>query len=103
MVAAAAMPKIRAATPRKAASAPWRAQATSARAVFIVPPPPGARLIASLGRAVQPLVHAPQAVQASREGRIGVVEAAVVEGKRAHAGSLPGVGGHIGSRHCGML
>jgi DinB superfamily len=41
--------------------------------------PPDARLIATFGSAVEPLVHAPEAVQSARVGGIGVIHDAVVE------------------------
>src|SRR5262245_3301748 len=61
---------------------------TSVMAVPIVVAPPDTRLVAALGGAVEPLVHAPQAVQAARVGRIGVVDDAVLQDERAHAWPL---------------
>src|SRR5437763_244149 len=51
----------------------------SALVVFVMTAPPESFLIASLGRAIEPLVHAPQAVQPARVGGIGVVDGAVLE------------------------
>ena len=49
---------------------------------------PRPRLVAPLRRPVEPLVHAPQSVQTTRVGRVGVVDDAVVECEGAHAGLL---------------
>src|SRR5207253_6789219 len=57
----------------------------SALVVLVVAAPPDARLVAPLGCAVEPLVHAPEAVQSARIGGIGVVDDAVLERERAHA------------------
>src|SRR3989442_15174032 len=57
----------------------------SAFVVLIVAAPPEARLVAPLGGAVEPLVHAPQAVHAAGIGGIGVVDDAVLECERAQA------------------
>ena len=61
--------------------------------------PPDARLVAPLGGAVEPLVHAPETVQSARIGGIGVVDDAVLERERAHARPLARVRGHVGSGH----
>src|SRR5690242_8592380 len=50
----------------------------SALAVLVVAAPPDARLVAALGRAIEPGVHAPDAVHAARVGRVGVVDGAVL-------------------------
>src|SRR5215212_7769869 len=71
----------------------------SALVVLIVAAPPDALLVAPLGRAVEPLVHAPEAVQSARVGGIGVVDDAVLDHERAHARSLARVRGRVGSRH----
>src|SRR5690606_768203 len=42
--------------------------------LVLAPPPDAARLVASLGGAIEPLVHAPKAVQSARVGGIGVVD-----------------------------
>src|SRR5215475_7571742 len=55
------------------------ARCGSAPVIFVMmPPPKAACLVASLGRAVQPLVHAPEAVEPTRIARIGVVNGAVL-------------------------
>src|SRR6266516_5811632 len=54
------------------------------RLVLVAAPPPHRGLVAPLGRTVQPLVHAPEPVEAARVGRVGVVDDAVLEGARAH-------------------
>jgi hypothetical protein len=56
----------------------WGVIETSALAVFVVAPPPDARFVTPLGRAVEPLIHAPEAVQSARIGGIGVVDDAVL-------------------------
>src|SRR5438309_2303813 len=71
--------------------------------LVLVVAPPDAILVASLGRSVEPLVHAPQAVQSTRIGGISVVDDAVLERERAHARSLAYVRVHVGSAHGGEL
>src|SRR2546430_17727967 len=71
----------------------------SALVVLVVAAPPDARLVAPLGCAVEPLVHAPEAVQSARIGGIGVVDDAILERERAHARPLACVRGHVGSGH----
>src|SRR6266496_2700834 len=75
----------------------------SALIVLVVPAPPYPRLVASLGGAVEPLVHAPEAVQSARIGGIGVVDNAVLDHERAHARSLARIRGHVGSGHDRIL
>src|SRR5271170_3244232 len=53
--------------------------------VFVVAAKPDACLVAPLGGAVEPLVHAPEAVQTARIGGIRVVDDAVLEHERAHS------------------
>src|SRR5882724_4601209 len=65
--------------------------------VLVVAAPPVTRLIAPLGSAVQPLPHAPEAVQSARIGRIRVVDDAVLEGEGAHPRPLAEKGWHIDS------
>src|SRR6266851_7865113 len=60
----------------------------SALVVLVVAAPPEALLVAPLGGAVEPLVHAPEAVHSSRIGGIGVVDHTFLERERAHARSL---------------
>src|SRR5256714_3519648 len=75
----------------------WRARIRSALLVLVVAAPPDTRLVAPLGCAIEPLVHAPEAVDSARGGGIGVVDDAVLEHERAHPRSLaPGSGG-VGS------
>src|SRR5205809_5964049 len=81
------------------AVAPRQRRFRSALVVLVVAAPPGARLVAPLGGAVEPLVHAPEAVQSARIGGIGVVDDAVLEHERAHARPLARVRGHVGSDH----
>src|SRR6202043_943645 len=75
------------------------ARARALLGVLVVAAPPDARLVAPLGCAVQPLVHAPEAVESARIGGIGVVDAAVLERECAHARPLARVRGHVGSGH----
>src|SRR5258708_16617357 len=58
--------------------------------------PPDALLVATFGGAIDPLVHAPEAVQSPRIGGIGVVDNAVLEHERAHARPIARVGGRVG-------
>src|SRR5712692_6767978 len=73
----------------------------SALVVLVVAAPPDARLVAPVGGAVEPLAHAPEAVQSARIGGIGVVDDAVLERERAHARPLARVRGSVGSAHGG--
>src|SRR5215204_7388875 len=65
--------------------------------VLVVAEPPDASLVAPLGGTVEPLVHAPEAVQSARVGGRGVVDDAVLEYERAHTRPLAGVRGQVGS------
>src|SRR5450755_3590385 len=56
--------------------------------VLVVATPPEAGLVATEWRAVEPLVHAPEAVQPARVRRVGVVDDAILERERAHARPL---------------
>ena len=67
--------------------------------VLVVATPPVGCLVAALGGAVEPLIRAPQPVEAARVGGIGVVDSAVLERERAHAGLLPNVCGDVGASH----
>src|SRR6266498_5824616 len=69
----------------RSAVAPRQPRLRSALVVLVVAAPPEARLVAPLGGAVEPLVHAPEAVHATRVGGIGVVDHAVLECERAQA------------------
>src|ERR1043165_4996143 len=72
----------------------------SGRVVCVVVTPPDARLlVASLGCTVEPLIHAPQAVEPARVGGIGVVDDAVLERERAHARLFARIGGRVGAAH----
>src|SRR6266568_1137126 len=64
----------------------------SVAVVLVVAAPPEAGFVAAEWRAVEPLVHAPQAVQPARVRRVGVVDDAILERERAHAGSFSPVG-----------
>src|ERR1700720_106757 len=71
--------------------------------VFVVALPPGTRLVAPLGRAIEPLIHSPQSVEAARVSGIGVVDNFVFECECADARPLAQVCGHIGSAHGCMV
>src|ERR1044071_10394452 len=71
--------------------------------VLVVATPPHARFVAPLGRAVEPLVHAPEAVEPARVSGIGVKDDAVLERERAHARPLARVCGHVGPGHFRVL
>ena len=77
--------------------------ALSVLVVRVVMAQPGARFVAPHRRPVEPLVHAPEAVESARIGGIGVIDDAVLEHKRAHAGPLPRIGGDVGAGHGGVL
>src|SRR5712671_240482 len=76
-----------------------RAGVLRKRLVFVVAAPPDARLVTPLGGAVEPLVHAPEAIQSARIGGIGVVDDAVLERERAHARPLATISGCVDSAH----
>src|SRR3989475_9984402 len=82
--------------PRRATSVRTSAL-RSALVVLVVAAPPEARLVAPLGCAVEPLVHAPKAVQSARIGGIGVVDDAVLERECADARPLAHERGRVGS------
>src|SRR5688500_4660385 len=71
--------------------------------VLVVPPDPEVRLVASFRRPIEPLVHGPEPVYSAREGRIGVINDAVLQRKGAHAGSFAGVGRPVGAGRPGDL
>src|SRR5436190_12909780 len=73
--------------------------ATSALLILVVAAKPEARLVAPLGCAVEPLVHAPEAIQSARIRGIGVIDDAILAHERAHARPLARVRGHVGSGH----
>src|SRR5579883_523425 len=65
--------------------------------VLVAAAPPDAALVASLGSAVEPLIGAPEPVEATRIGGIGVVDGAVLEDEGAHARPIAREAGRIGS------
>src|ERR1700733_6000405 len=65
--------------------------------VFVVATPPHALLVAPLGRTVEPLIGAPESVQSTRMGGIGVVDDAVLDRESAHARPIARKGSPIGS------
>src|SRR5207248_10040014 len=67
--------------------------------VLVVAFPPDAGFVAPLGRAIEPLIHSPQAVQSTRIGRVSMVDNAVLERERAHARPLAYVRVHVGAAH----
>src|SRR3569832_1518437 len=75
----------------------------SGPAVLVVTAPPDAPLVAPQRGAIQPLVHAPQAVQTTRVRRVGVVHGAAVAHEGAHPGPLADARGHVGPDHGGEL
>src|SRR4051812_3219710 len=62
--------------------APGETGPRSALVVLVMAAPPEPLLVAAPGRAVEPLVHAPERVEAARIGGVGVVEGAVFEHER---------------------
>src|SRR5687767_5706069 len=75
----------------------------SAALVLIVAAPPEARLVASLGGAIEPWIHAPDPVQSARVGRVGVMDHAVLEHERAHPRTVARVGRDVGPAGRGGL
>src|SRR5258708_14450245 len=71
----------------------------SALAVLVVAPPPDACLIAAHGCTVEPLVRSPEAIEAARISRVGVIDGSVLQHERAHARPIAREPGRIGSTH----
>src|SRR2546430_3513222 len=71
--------------------------------VFVVAAPPDAALVAPLGGAVEPLVHAPEAIESACIGGISVIHDAVRERERAHARPFAYVRVHVGAAHGSKL
>src|SRR5713101_1143452 len=67
------------------------------RLILVVAAPPQAGLVATEWRAVEPLVHTPEAVYPALVRRVGVVHDAVLERERAHAGPFSPVRRPVGS------
>src|SRR5262245_22191363 len=76
-----------------------RSHPPSTLPVLVVPPPPDARLVSPLWRPVQPMVHPPESVQSPRICGIRVIDRAVLERERTHAGPLTRIRGRVGSGH----
>src|SRR5450830_89378 len=66
-------------------------------AVFVVAAPPDTLFIAALGRAVEPLVHAPDTVQPAGIDGVGVVDLALLKHEGAETGPVAGEGGNVGA------
>src|SRR5262245_56938436 len=64
---------------------------TSTLVVLVTAANPEAGFVAPAWRAVEPLTHAPENVQSPRIRRVGVIDDAIFECKRAHAGCLANV------------
>src|SRR5437763_4953636 len=90
-------------SPVARAVAPQQRRRRSALVVLIVAAKPGARLVASLGGAVEPLVHAPEAIESAHISGIGVVDDAILEYERAQARPIARVRSRVGSGHGGEL
>src|SRR5688572_25657666 len=80
-----------------------RSDASSLGGVFIVALPPEPVLVATQGRAVQPLVHVPEVIEPARVGGIRVIDLAILFDEGAHAGAIPSVGGRIRAHTLGDL
>src|SRR5215472_760449 len=75
--------------------------AASLLAILVVTLPPEARLVASFGCAIEPLIHSPDAIHSTRVGGIGVVDHAILKHECAHTGPLANVRRRVGSAHSG--
>src|SRR5215472_12453945 len=75
----------------------WRCRrrCRSALVVLVVTAPPDAGLVAPLGRPIEPVVDPKERVDAACICGIGVVDGAVIERERAHAGSVAVIGRHV--------
>src|SRR6476660_5603614 len=60
---------------------------------------PECRFVASLGSAVEPLIHSPEPVQSASIGGVSMVDDSILECERAHSRPLARVGIHVGSGH----
>ena len=60
---------------------------------------PECRFVASLGSAVEPLIHSPESVQSARIGGIGMIDDSILEDERAHARPLARVRGRVSPGH----
>src|SRR5215468_11586336 len=67
--------------------------------VLVVAAPPESLLVATLRRAVEPLVHAPEPIQSACVAGVGVEDVPVLEHERAHTRPLADVRGHVGPGH----
>src|SRR5262245_29617683 len=74
-------------------------QPPSALAIFVVAPQPGVFFVASFWCAIEPLIHAPEPVEAARVGGIRVVDRRVLEREGTHARPLSRECRRVGSRH----
>src|SRR5579859_5982337 len=68
------------------------------RVPVVMPPPHAAVLVAPLGRTIEPRIHAPQRVDATRVGGIRVIDDAILERERTHTGPLPDEGAEVDAR-----
>src|ERR1700733_5214722 len=57
--------------------------------------PPDAGLVAPIRSEVEPVVNAEEWIHAAGVGGIGVIDGAVIECERAHAGSVAVISGHV--------
>src|SRR6185369_1682076 len=71
----------------------------SALLVLVVAAPPHSGLVAALGGAVEPLIHAPEPVEPARIGGIGVVDGAALAHERAEARPIAHERARIGAAH----
>jgi hypothetical protein len=67
--------------------------------VLVVPPKPRPRFVPPIRCPIEPLVHPPERVEASRVSGVGVVDDTVGERECAHARCLAGVGRDVGACH----
>src|SRR5262245_41817205 len=70
--------------------------------VMAAPPHPFP-LVAPPGRALEPLIQTPEAVQSTRIGGIRVIDDSILEHKRTHARPLTNIRGHVGSCQEGVV
>src|SRR5579885_1561145 len=78
-------------------SSPHSELRSSALVVLVVAAPPCSGFVAPFRGSVEPLVHAPQAVEAARIGGVRVINDPILQRERAHARPLSPVGGRIDS------
>src|SRR6266481_5365110 len=65
--------------------------------ILVMPfPPQTAILVATFGRAIEPLIHSPKSIHSARVSRVSVINNSVLERECAHSGTLARVSVNVG-------